>query len=168
MWLRVTYKSQTLRLQNASPHNSTWRRAEGRQKVNREGTRVLKLRWQGSTMQPDDGVINHPFSVERDFPWKPIMGCAEGLFDKRSLVKKCEKLNFKPRAGCQALHTLSKSPWIQLTHGQPGRTYRPFALFSPAWQTCHQARFSGEGHRPRWVSCRGKGEVMLRWHREMV
>lgn len=63
MWLRVTYKSQTLKLQNASPHNSTWRGAEGGHKVNRKGSRVLKLRWQGSTMQPDDAVINHPFRL---------------------------------------------------------------------------------------------------------
>lgn len=42
-------------------------------------------------MQPDDSVINHPFRIKLDLPWEHIMGCAEGLFDKRSLVKRCEK-----------------------------------------------------------------------------
>lgn len=46
-------------------------------------------------MQHDDRVTNHPFSVKLDIPWKPIMECAEGIFDKRGLVKRCKKLNFK-------------------------------------------------------------------------
>lgn len=55
-------------------------------------------------MQRDDGVINHPFSMKLGLPWKPIRGCAAGLFDKRSLVKSCAKPNFKGIAGCQVIH----------------------------------------------------------------
>lgn len=51
-----------------------------------------------------DGVINHLFSIKLYFPWKHSMECAEGLFDKRDLVKRCENLNFISRAGCQDVH----------------------------------------------------------------
>lgn len=51
-------KCQTWKLQNASPHNSSWRRAGGKHGVNRKGTRVLKSRWQGSTVPRGDGVTS--------------------------------------------------------------------------------------------------------------
>lgn len=110
IWLKVTYENQTLRLQNASPHNSTWRKAECRQTVKRKGPRVLKLRRQSSAGQRGDGVISSPFSIKLDFPWKHIMECAEGLLDERCLVKRCENPNFRNVTGCQDISEY-------LTHG---------------------------------------------------
>lgn len=58
------------------------------------------MRWPGSTMPHGDGVINHPFSTKLDFPWQHTTECAEGILDKKGLVKRYEKLNLTRIAGC--------------------------------------------------------------------
>lgn len=93
-------KLEPLKLQNASPHNSTGRKAEGKQNEQKRD-QGPEIEMTGSTMACGDGVINHLFSIKLHFPCKHIMECAEGLFAKRDLVQKCEKLNFISRTGCQ-------------------------------------------------------------------
>lgn len=60
-------------------------------------------------MQQNDGVINHPLKMKQDLPWKHITGCAEGFFDKRSLVKRCEKTNLESIAGFKFTHSREES-----------------------------------------------------------
>lgn len=90
-------------------------------------------------MGRNDGVINHPFRIKQDLPWKHIMGCAEGLFDKRSLVKRCEKTNFESIADFQVIHT----QWGRVC-GFRFHVDARLVPFSPGWQEWHPWK----GHPP--------------------
>lgn len=98
MGLRVTYKSQTLKPLNASPHNRTWRRAEGKQKVNRKGTRVQKWRWQSSPVQHNDSVVNHPFQT---FPGSIAWSVQNGFLTKWASLEDVRNWTSESKAGCR-------------------------------------------------------------------
>lgn len=95
-------------------HSSTWRRDEDKKWAEK---RAGFRNWDGRLHNaPRWCVINHPFSIKLDFPWKHIMECAEGCLDKRGIVKRCEKPNSKSTAGCQDIFSSQKVRrlWTQI------------------------------------------------------
>lgn len=101
-------KCQTWKLQNASPHNSTWRRAEGKHRVNRKGTGVLKLRWQGSTVLRGDGVTNHRSVLSQTSAGSTPQGVQKAFLITRAQLRDVKNRTLKTQCAARTalrLHT---------------------------------------------------------------
>lgn len=86
-------------LLNVLAGSSSWRGAEGREKVNRKETR-FSIEMAGSTMLCYGGTINYLFIVKLNFP-RNYHGVCRRPFQVLGLVKKSGKLNLKNITGCQ-------------------------------------------------------------------